>query len=189
MKKAFLRTIYSVILCTIVFSLCKVTAFAKTYIAEIVPNEQDEIVCVEDHSWSMENTFHYESNKLYDKINNTKIEFAERNQFCDNSQTALCENINSYINNYNIIVLISDLWNTTGEELKEADNKTLIVMVPYYSTFSEGVNHVDDVVNNTFLNKLNDSTIYVQYLDGVINTYTNVDNINIASQKPNDSND
>lgn len=186
MKKIFRNTVFSAILVIALASVLKLDTFAAITPMDIKTPESlnsisNDAICITDFSWSMQNTFEYES-KMIGK-NLSKIVFNEKHLFGNNGQTYLWKSINKYINTYKTIVVTSDLWDTSHEELQNASDKVLYAVVPYYSTNSEGVEHVNDIVNNIILEKWDNSSVHIIYLDGLQTTFSNIiENVGIEKK-------
>lgn len=142
-------------------------------IAEAIDPIGFDCVLIEDHSWSMENIFITASTTMFENVSN--INWAKTVTFGDNGKTPLWENINSQLDNYDALVVVSDLWDTGSEELATVSNKEMILYVPFNSTYKDGVTHVESVINNIILEKWTSSTIHVLYLDGNHYKYSNVE--------------
>lgn len=140
----------------------------KTY-PEMFEPLVSKVVCIKDNSYSMSTTFCWEQAQIYTKLDTVK--FHSTVEFGNNSKTPLWENINKYSSQYDNILLVSDLWNTIGANLQPADKKVLCVLVPYNSTFSEGVSHIDKVVNE-ILSVWTNSFVRVVYMDDIMHTFT-----------------
>ena len=139
------------------------------YYKEMIEGEcLDDIICIYDCSWSMNNTFSYEKELI--KYNLSETEF-EKNFNLETS--TLWSELNAISSNYSTIVLVSDLWNTSAETLTSASNMMLAVFVPFWSNDEEAINHIEDVVWEEILSYWTDSTVVIIYLDGFTDLYDN----------------
>ncbi|MDE5830249.1 MAG: hypothetical protein K2H53_00665 [Clostridia bacterium] len=140
------------------------------YYKEMIEGIDWTPVCIFDSSWSMTHTFSYEKEII--EYNLSETEF-EKNYTLMTSEIWL--EVNKIAQIYNKIVLVSDLWDISEEMLKPASNKTLVVVVPFWSDDKEAVNHIDDVVWDEILTRSSwtDSTVVIIYLDGLTGVYDN----------------
>lgn len=174
MKKIFLLTLSSITALFIGLCINPINAFALSptnIIEQISEENNNNFICLHDSSWSMQNTFCRELSIIEEKLDN--VTFGDHITFGNNSYSDIWKTLNENLESDNIF-LVSDLWNTYSENLEPTSNKTIIVMVPYYSDFNDGVKHVEDVVTNVFLQKWANSTIHVYYLDDEICSYSNL---------------
>ena len=179
MKKFLKRILLSLTLMFMALSN-PVDTLALTPSDLIVPQQtenEEEIIALHDTSWSMRTTFKWEDKIIREKTHNNFV-FDRALDFCsDGYQSNIFETLNLYAENYDNILLASDLWDTCSEDLETADGKTLIIMVPYYSNYNDGVKHVEDIVMNIILESWTNSTVYVVYLDDEIISYSNLDTV------------
>lgn len=173
--KKFACMLLVLVLMSVIIPMSAFALSPANVLPDIVPAidpGSKSVLLIEDHSWSMENSFVHTSGILFEKV--AKLEWAEEIEFGNNSKTPLWEVLNSQIDEYEMIFVVSDLWDTGTEELSEASNKELALLVPYYSTNSAAVKHVEDVINNIILKKWSDSTVHVLYVDGSQYEFSNV---------------
>lgn len=183
MKKIFLRTLSSLAILLMALCIKPISVFAAELPSELLEQmsqNEFEFLLLHDDSWSMQNTFSWESSiineKLDDIFNPCDIHdnyFWLGILFGNNSSSNIWNVLNKYGEVANSIFLVSDLWNTDSENLQPASNKNLIIMVPYYSDYSDGKKHVEDVITNVILQSWTNSTVTVCYLDNELVSYSN----------------
>lgn len=176
MKKIFLRFLSSLVLVLIALCINPIKTYAAKgpeMIESITQNEFNYLL-LQDNSWSMQNTFYWETSIINEKIDNF-FDQCDIILFGNNSLSNIWGVLNEYGEDSNNIFLVSDLWNTHSEDLKPDSNKNLVIMVPYYSYFSDGKKHVEDVVTNVILQSWTNSTVTVCYLDNEIVSYSNLE--------------
>lgn len=135
-------------------------------------DKMHESALLVDESYSMNETFKEEKNMIIKKIFN--VQFYDLTEYFGSSkETNLWKTVNTNLEEYEKIVVISDLWDRAFDELEETNNKTICLLVPYFSTDSEGTEHVMNTVKETFLKKCHSVIVYTVYLDGQLQTFTN----------------
>lgn len=131
------------------------------YYKEMVEGIDYNPARINDCSWSMRNTFSYEKDLIEYNLSETRF---ESEYVLITSELWL--GVNAVAEEYNRIVLVSDLWNISEETLNPASDMTMAVFVPYWSDDAEAVDHIEDVVWDEILNYWSDSTVVIIYLDG-----------------------
>ena len=130
-----------------------------------------EEVVIEDESYSMTTTFSWERGLIRSKL--ADCEFDRREVLGFPGGTDLWEKLNSIeVGDGDVIVLVSDLWDTTQVVLEEAQNRKLAVFVPYYSTDKEAVEHTDECANY-ILSQWSISEVGIIYLDDIVYLFRN----------------
>lgn len=130
-----------------------------------------------DNSESMKNTFKEEyldivplmAPYIYIKSDPQNI---EKVYISEKGKTALYK----YLNNLEpsgTTLIVTDLWDTCSIPLETANNKSVIFFVPYKSSNAEGVEHCETVISD-ILDKWENSSIFIAYLDDVIVEYNNI---------------
>lgn len=162
------RFIVSVLVTAVIMAFF-VPNYAKAKEGTILPKYYRELVegidinplYIFDRSKSMEETFAVESQKIIYNLSETDT--ANRIEI-DSSELWLMLNQNA--KEYHRMVLISDLWDTSDENLDPASDMRLKLIVPYFSDDKEAEKHIDDVIWNDILPYWTDSEVIVIYLDG-----------------------
>lgn len=144
-----------------------------------------------DSSYSMERTFCYEKSIIMENLSHFLNEKEQEIEYVYiNQKTNLYEILSSCSNDdfgetldgisVNCLaetpIIITDLWNTAGNEESFNIMGNIIFCVPYASTDKEGVLHCEEVVNNLLSNYSfvpASLAIYVIYTDEVIVEYSN----------------
>ena len=128
-------------------------------------------VLVEDESYSMIHTFSWERGLIRSKL--ADCEFDRRESLGFPGGTDLWGTLNSLeVGDGDVIVLVSDLWDTTDVGLQEAQNRKIAVFVPFYSTDKEAVEHTDECANY-ILSQWSNSEVGIIYLDDIVYLFRN----------------
>lgn len=123
--------------------------------------EKETTLLLKDVSQSMRKTFAEEVKQM--KMDEQS--FLNYREFSDNGKTNLYDVLNESLTYYDSVSIITDLWDTTNQDLKEVKGKDLRIYVPYKFTDKEAVEHVEDVVYQHISPFLKDSFVKVIYLD------------------------
>ena len=158
-------------------------SFYERYLATFTGKGWEFDSVVMDNSFSMKNTFKYETDKI---INNLPAEYSDRagNMFHSSSSlTPLTEKILEIAGSEecNSVIIISDLWDTSNTEfpgtveffysLDNFEYKRLVFFVPYYSTDVKAVRHCEDYALQLVDFGWNFMGIDIVYLDEVVMRY------------------
>ncbi len=138
------------------------------YYREIVEGIDVNPLYIFDRSKSMEKTFAVEVDKILYNLSET-----DTTNRVELDSSKLWFSLNQVAEEYNRIVLVSDLWDASDEKLKPASNMRLKVVVPYFSDNEEAIKHIDDVIWNDILPYWTDSEVVVIYLDGATDMHDN----------------
>ena len=150
--------------------------------------DEDDYIVYSDCSSSMKNTFCYERSKIMKNLSpflnegEMKIEDLFKNKKTD--LYGLLKSFNpevmddyTFIWTEKIPIIITDLWDTKGEDMeKYRFAGQIIFCVPYASTNKEGVLHCEEFVNDILWNHSlfpSSTAISIVYTDEVIARYGN----------------
>lgn len=166
-----MKRISAILMLAMVIGAVAIPVYAKEkvnpkYYRDMLEPIDQEIVLLEDNSKSMSRTFFYEKGIIDYHL--SEINF---NKEFTISNSDVWSVLNAIKDNYDCIVVSSDLWNTGGVELEATSNKKIAILVPYRSTNEEGKKHVEQVVSEEILPYWTNSTIAVIYLDTFIEVY------------------
>jgi len=128
---------------------------------------RDSIFLIDD-SFSMNHSFKEEKESILKIIDDSKMfDDHTKIRFGDSSKTNLWETLGDAVKENEKIVLVSDLWDTTGDQLVGYTNRTIYIFVPYYYTNEEGKQHVIETIKGTILEKCSKVRVYAIFLDSL----------------------
>lgn len=125
--------------------------------------QYDTTILLEDVSFSMRSTFANGVKKIAIDRENFSI---YRTFEASDGKTNLWGELNRAFEEGNSVSIITDLWDTTQEELLDYHGKDLRIYVPFNSDDNEAVKHVENIVFNYIQPHFSDSFVKVIYLDG-----------------------